>query len=77
MNYSNSILRIVNMQITIMQTINVAIDSSIAFQKLSSTYQMYSQKGGNKHSIFLSFAKLRNQSIIWSAVHRHKSIEKD
>jgi len=45
MNYSNSILRIVNMQITIMQTINVAIDSSIAFQKLSSIYQMYSQKG--------------------------------
>ena len=43
--YSNSILRIVNMQITIMQTINVAIDSSIAFQKLSSTYQMYNQKG--------------------------------
>ena len=36
-NYSNSILRIVNMLITIMQTINVAIDWSIAFQKLSST----------------------------------------
>ena len=45
MNYSNSILRIVNMQITIMQTISVASDSSIAFQKLSSTYQMYNQKG--------------------------------
>ena len=28
-----------------MQTIKVAIDSSIAFQKLSSIYQMYSQKG--------------------------------
>ena len=28
-----------------MQTINVAIDSSIAFQKLSSTYKIYSQKG--------------------------------
>ncbi len=28
-----------------MQTASVASDSSIAFQKLSSTYQMYSQKG--------------------------------
>ena len=45
MNYSNSILRMVSMHIMIMQTINVTIDRSIAFQKLSSTYQMYSQKG--------------------------------
>ena len=44
-DYINSILRMVNMQITIMQTIAVTIDSSIAFQKISSIYQMYSQKG--------------------------------
>ena len=30
---------------TTMQMMTVEIDSRIAFQKLSSTYQMYSQKG--------------------------------
>jgi hypothetical protein len=35
----------VSIPIIIMQTIHVTIDSSIACQKLSSTYQMYSQKG--------------------------------
>lgn len=43
--YINSILRMVIIPITIQQTMAVTIDSSIAFQKLSSMYQMYSQKG--------------------------------
>jgi len=43
--YSNSILRIVMMPITMMQMMAVIIDRRIAFQKLSSINQMNSQKG--------------------------------